>query len=150
VDVSVVPTNAQRSPCLAAHSRRTVWVPAAEVVTAVPDTLVPSATASTTVVVATPSMFERMVPPIGIGVGVGDAVGEAMAADAGSYRRRPTWTDPAPGPDDERHHHDGGAEADGNELVHDGEPPRGHHGRRRCGVVSSRSRTVPATRETSS
>src|SRR4029079_18058183 len=68
-DVSVLPATAHMSPAFAAQPSWTVWVPlptseASPIsVTAVPDTLVPSATASTFVVAAFPWYLNWTAPP---------------------------------------------------------------------------------------
>src|SRR5262245_45159864 len=85
---STVPPYTQRSPFLAAHPSRTVWVPLTNVVTAVPETLAPLATASISVVAGAPSPRQLTVPPndpawrlatgVLLGVGVGAKVGVAV------------------------------------------------------------------------
>jgi hypothetical protein len=60
---STVPPRAHVSPFWEAHPRRTVWVPSRNVVTAVPDTVTPSATRSTSVVAGAPSIWYFTVPP---------------------------------------------------------------------------------------
>ena len=63
VDFSVLPPTAHMSPLWAAQPTWTVWVPVPICVTAVPDTFVPLATASTVVVEGCPWYLNWTAPP---------------------------------------------------------------------------------------
>ena len=79
---SVVPPRTRLPPSWAAHAGRTVWVPARNVVTAEPDTLSPTATASTSVVAGAPSTWYCTEPPNApLGLAVADATGAGAEAE---------------------------------------------------------------------
>src|SRR5690349_12195089 len=95
-DFSVLPATAHMSPLWAAQPSWTVWVPLPICVTAVPDRLVPSATASTVVVDGCPSYLNCTAPPnapapLAEAAGA-DAAGAALGVDPAQPTTRSALT----------------------------------------------------------
>ena len=112
---SVVPPKAQVSPSRAAHSSRTVWVPPTDVVTAVPDSSRHRRRRRRLWWRGLRRAGNWTVPPTGVGDGLSRG-SPARPARSGGAEELAT--------DDEDRDHGGGAEAERDELVHVGHPPR--------------------------